>query len=63
MMKETTRFKMNKFLSEMPLDKVSFQPDVTTPDLPRISSELQRLARSTSLTLIVVENHTERGLL
>ena len=63
MMKETTRYKMNKYLSEMPLDKVSFQSDVTSSDIPRLQSDLNRLARTTSLTVIVVENHTSLGVL
>ena len=63
MKKETTRYRLNKYLSEIPVEKISFQADVTTTDLPRIQSELQRLARLTSLTLIVVENSTTRGVL
>ena len=63
MIKETTRYKMNKYLSEMPLDKVSFQADVTLADLPRLQSDLSRLARANTLTVIVVENHTSRGVL
>lgn len=63
MIKETSRYRMNKYLSEMPLDKVSFQADVTLADLPRLQSDLNRLARATSLTIILVENHTSRGVL
>lgn len=63
MRKETTRYKMNKFLSEIPLTKVSFQSDVSRQDLPTIHTYLNRLCANTSLTLIVIENHTPRGLL
>ena len=63
MRKETTRYKMNRFLSEMPLTKVSFQSDVSRQDLPAIQSYLNRLCSNTSLTLIVIENHTPKSIL
>ena len=52
---------MNKFLSDMPISKILFQADVTKDDLPEITEHLNRLTDETSLTLIVVKNHTPKA--
>ena len=61
--KETSRYKMNKFLSDNPISKICFQADVTKNDLPEIHEHLKLLSESNSLTLIVVENHTPKSYL
>ena len=59
--KETSRYKMNKFLSDMPTSTILFQADFTKDDLPEITEHLNRLTDETSLTLIVVKNHTPKA--
>ncbi len=63
MLKETSRYRFNKFLSELPVAKISYQADVTAADLSRIQAEMSRLARKTSLTVLVIENSTPKGIL
>jgi hypothetical protein len=59
--KETSRYKMNKFLSDMPISTILFQADFTQDDVPDITEHLNRLTSETSLTLIVVKNHTPKA--
>ena len=61
--KETSRYKMNKFFSEMPVEKIFYQPNVTRSDLPTLTSTLNRMCLNTSLTVIIVENHTRKNIL
>ena len=52
---------MNKFLSDMPISTILFQADFTQDDVPEITEHLTRLTSETSLTLIVVKNHTPKA--
>ena len=63
MMRETSRYKLNKFISETPIAKISYQPDVTAADLQHIQTELEKRASHTSLTIIVIENFTAKSIL
>ena len=63
MVRETSRYRLNKFISETPIAKISYQPDVTTADLQHIQTELEKRASHTSLTIIVVENFTAKSVL
>ena len=63
MMRETSSYKLNKFISETPMAKISYQPDVTAADLQHIQTELEKRASHTSLTIIVIENFTARAIL
>ena len=63
MVRETSRYRLNKFISETPIAKISYQPDVTTADLQHIQTELEERASHTSLTIIVVENFTAKSIL
>ena len=54
MIRETSRYKLNKFISETPIAKISYQPDVTKADLQHIQTELEKRTSHTSLTIIVV---------
>ena len=63
MTRETSRYKLNKFISETPIAKISYQPDVTKADLPHIQTELEKRACHTSLTIIIVENFTAKSIL
>jgi len=63
MMRETSRYKLNKFISETPIAKISYQPDVTKADLQHIQNELENRASHTSLTIIVIENFTAKSIL
>jgi len=36
MVRETSRYRLNKFISETPMAKISYQPDVTSSDLAQI---------------------------
>ena len=59
--KETSRYRMNKFLSDMPISTILFQADFTQDNVPEITEHLNRLTSETSLTLIVVKNHTPKA--
>jgi hypothetical protein len=63
MMRETSRYRLNRFISDTPMAKISYQPDVTTADLQHIQTELEKRASHTSLTIIVIENFTARAIL
>ena len=63
MMRETSRYKLNKFISETPIAKISYAADVTTADLPHIQTELEKPASHTSLTIIVIENFAAISIL
>lgn len=61
--KETSRYRLNSFISSQPIDKILYQPDVSKRDLPAITSSLTRLLNDNTITLIVVQNHTQRKIL
>jgi hypothetical protein len=63
MIRETSRYRLNRFISETPMAKISYQPDVTKADLQHIQTELEDRASHTSLTIIVIENFTARSVL
>jgi hypothetical protein len=63
MVRETSRYRLNKFISETPMAKISYQPDVTSSDLAQIQNELEKGANHTSLTIIVVDNLTTKSIL
>ena len=62
-LKASSRYKFNKFVSLVPTDKVSYAPDVTTADRSKLMAELDKLLRHSSLTIIVMENHTPKSIL
>jgi hypothetical protein len=45
------------------MHKISYAADVSASDVPKITSELNRLTRNTSLTVIITENHTPKSIL
>ena len=63
LLKPTSRYRFNKFLSEQPLAKIHYAADVSSADQAKIPPALMAILERTSVTLILVENHTPRGIL
>ena len=64
MLKTTSRYRLNKLLSETNLDAISFSLDVGKQNLNSVCDSLRELTENTSITFIVaVENKSPRGYL
>ena len=63
MLKNTSRYKLNKFISETPADNIQFALDVTSKQLSQVQNELKKIAATESFTLIVIPNKSQRGVL
>jgi hypothetical protein len=61
--KPTSRYRLNKFVSEQSLSHIKYAADVTMSDKPKIMSELDKMLRNNSITIIILEHHTPRGIL
>jgi len=62
MLKKTSRYKLNKLISETPADNINFALDVTNKNLNEIYTELKKIAATDSVTLIVIPNKSKRVL-
>ena len=63
MLKHTSRYKLNKLISETPADNIQFALDVTNKQLSQVQTELKKIAATDSFTLIVIANKSQRGVL
>lgn len=63
MLKSTTRYKLNKLISETPADNINFALDVNSKSLNQVQTELKKIAATDSFTLIVIPNKSQRGVL
>ena len=63
MLKKTSRYKLNKLISETPTDNIQFALDVSKKSLNQINSELKKIAATDSFTIIIIPNKSKRGLL
>ena len=63
MLKNTSRYKLNKLISETPTDTIQFALDVTNKQLSQVQTELKKIAATESFTLIVIQNKSRRGVL
>lgn len=63
MLKSTTRYKLNKLISETPADNINFALDVNSKSLNQVQTELKKIAATDSFTLIVITNKSQRGVL
>ena len=63
MLKNTSRYKLNKFISEAPADNIQFALDVTSKHLNQVQIELKKIAATDSFTLIVIPNKGQRRVL
>ena len=59
----TTRYKLNKFISEQPVSTIQYAADVKMPDKDKIFIALEQMLLDNSITIIVMEHHTPRGFL
>lgn len=63
MLKSTTRYKLNKLISETPADNINFALDVNSKSLNQVQTELKKIAATDSFTIIVIPNKSQRGVL
>jgi CRISPR/Cas system-associated endoribonuclease Cas2 len=63
MLKKTSRYKLNKLISETPADNIQFALDVSNKSLNQVQTELKKIAATDSFTLIVIPNKSQRGIL
>ena len=63
MLKNTSRYKLNKLISDTPADNIQFALDVTNKQLSQVQTELKKIAATDSFTLIVIANKSQRGVL
>lgn len=63
MLKKTSRYKLNKLISETPADNIQFALDVSNKSLNQVQTELKKIAATDSFTLIVIPNKSQRGVL
>ena len=63
MLKNTSRYKLNKLFSETPADNIQFALDVTNKQLSQVQTELKKIAATDSFTLIVIPNKSQWGVL
>lgn len=63
MLKNTSRYKLNKLISETPADNIQFALDVTNKQLSQVQTELKKIAATVSFTIIVIPNKSQRGVL
>jgi len=59
----TSRYKLNKFISEQSISNISYAADIKMPDKQKVVSELEKMLRNNSITIIILEHHTPRGIL
>ncbi|NRP51457.1 hypothetical protein XMV201_003245 [Aliiroseovarius sp. xm-v-201] len=63
MLKKTSRYKLNKLISETPAENIQFALDVSNKSLNQVQTELKKIAATDSFTLIVIPNKSQRGVL
>lgn len=63
MLKKTSRYKLNKMISETPVDDIQFVLDVSRQNLHQVVSEMKRILDTESMTVIVISNKSQRGIL
>jgi CRISPR/Cas system-associated endoribonuclease Cas2 len=63
MLKTTSRYKLNKLISETPADNIQFALDVSSKHLSQVQNEMKKIAATDSFTLIVIPNKSQRGVL
>lgn len=63
MLKKTSRYKLNKLISETPADNIQFALDVTNQNLNQVQNELKKISATDSFTIIVIPNKSQRGIL
>lgn len=63
MLKSTTRYKLNKLISETPADNIQFALNVSNKSLNQVQTQLKKIAANESFTLIVIPNKSQRGVL
>jgi len=63
MLKNTSRYKLNKLISDTPAENIQFALDVTNKQLSQVQTELKKIAATDSFTLIVIPNKSQRGVL
>ncbi|NRP31044.1 hypothetical protein XMV209_002298 [Aliiroseovarius sp. xm-v-209] len=63
MLKKTSRYKLNKLISETPADNIQFALDVSNKSLNQVQTELKKIAATESFTIIVIPNKSQRGVL
>ena len=63
MLKKTSRYKLNKLISETPADNINVALDVNSKSLNQVQTELKKIAATDSFTLIVIPNKSQRGVL
>ena len=63
MLKKTSRYKLNKLISETPVENIQFALDVSNKSLNQVQTELKKIAATDSFTLIVIPNKSQRGVL
>lgn len=63
MLKKTSRYKLNKLISETPTDNIHFALDVTNKSLNQVQVELKKVAATESFTIIVIPNNPEKDAL
>ena len=61
--KPTSRYKLNRFISEQSVSNITHASNVQMPDKQKLVSELDKLLKHNSITVIVLEHHTPKGLL
>lgn len=61
--KPTSRYKLNRFISEQSVSNITYASNVQMPDKQKLVSELDKLLKHNSITVIVLEHHTPKGLL
>ena len=63
MLKKTSRYKLNKLISDTPADNIQFALDVNNKTLNQVHTELKKIATTESFTVIVIPNRSTRGAL
>jgi len=63
MLKKTSRYKLNKLISDTPSDNIQFALDVTNKHLNQVQTELKKIAANESFTIIIIPNKSQRGIL
>jgi hypothetical protein len=62
MLKKTSRYKLNKLISETPADNIFFALDVSNKNLNQVQTELKNIAATESCTVIIIPNRSKRIL-
>lgn len=63
MLKKTSRYKLNKLISETPEKDIQFALDVNSRNLTSVTSDLKKIAAEESMTVIVIPNKSKTGIL